>query len=65
MVDEVKPWCSTKVDENGWYVKNKWGYCDPECPCVSNEWYYGGTECPIKESEEGESQLELAYLVIQ
>ena len=46
MDSDVKPWCSTKVDDNGVNVIDNWGYCDPECPC-------DGTDCPFKETEEG------------
>ena len=51
MASDVKPWCSTKVDENGVHVtgQGKWGYCDPEeCPC-------DGADCPFKESDEGKA----------
>ena len=50
MYTEVKPWCSTKVDDNGVHVvgQGKWGYCDSECPC-------DGAACPFKESDEGKS----------
>ena len=50
MDKDVRPWCSTKVDNNGAHIsgQGKWGYCDPDCPC-------DGTQCPFKDSEEGES----------
>ena len=52
MEDDNRPWCSTKVDDNGVHIsgQGKWGYCDPECPC-------DGTECPFKESDEGKTSL--------
>ena len=28
-----QPWCSTKLDSNGAYIKGMWGYCDTStCP---------------------------------
>ena len=28
-----KPWCPTKLDANGSYIRGKWGYCDTSlCP---------------------------------
>ena len=48
---DVKPWCSSMVDDNGVHVgggQGKWGYCDLECPC-------DGSDCPLKESDEGRS----------
>ena len=50
MDNDVKPWCSTMVDDKGVHVKGKWGYCDPECPC-------DGTDCPFKENDEGKGTL--------
>lgn len=29
--DDNKLWCSTKVQENGQYLKNQWGYCGNGC----------------------------------
>ena len=51
MVNDVRPWCSTMIDDDGVHVngQGKWGYCDPECPCV-------GTECPLIESDEGKCE---------
>ena len=31
-VQSDKPWCSTKVDENGTHVKGNWGDCASNCP---------------------------------
>ena len=49
MFIDVKPWCSTMVDDNGVLINGQgnWGYCDSECPC-------DGTDCPFKESDEGD-----------
>ena len=32
--DNNKPWCSTKVDSNGFHIgkEQNWGYCGPQCP---------------------------------
>ena len=27
-----KPWCSTKIDEDGFHVENHWGVCENNCP---------------------------------
>ena len=27
-------WCSTEVDDDGYYISGKWGYCHPECPIL-------------------------------
>ena len=45
---DVKPWCSTMVDDNGVHVggQGKWGYCDSKCPC-------DGADCPFRASDEG------------
>ena len=31
MDGESKLWCSTKVDQNGQYLKNQWGFCGEDC----------------------------------
>jgi len=28
---DPRPWCATRVDFNGNYVRGQWGYCDPNC----------------------------------
>ena len=28
----VKPWCSTKVDKNGYHIEGNWGDCASNCP---------------------------------
>ena len=35
--NESKPWCSTKVDENGAHVsgQEQWGYCGSNCPIAT------------------------------
>ena len=50
MDNDIKPWCSTMVDDNDVHVsgQGKWGYCDSECPC-------DGSDCPLKESDEGKA----------
>ena len=42
---DVRPWCSTKVDDNGVHMLDVWGYCGPACPC-------DGIGCPFKEKGE-------------
>ena len=50
MDKDVKPWCSTKVNDKGVHIngQGKWGYCGSECPC-------DGADCPLKESDEGKA----------
>ena len=33
---DPKPWCSTRVNENGVYVGGYWEYCGSECPFVAS-----------------------------
>ena len=28
---DLQPWCPTEVDQNGYYVDEKWGNCDSNC----------------------------------
>ena len=39
MYTDPKPWCSTKVDDNGTHIggQGKWGYCDSKCPTEKGE----------------------------
>ena len=59
MKSDVKPWCSTKVDDNGVHIsgQGKWGYCGQECPC-------DGEDCPFKPSDEGKvtRTLDVVYI---
>jgi hypothetical protein len=33
---ENKPWCATKVDEEGIVVEGFWGHCHDTCPLDAN-----------------------------
>ena len=38
----IQPWCTTKVDEDGFYVPGFLAYCSKNCPVVLND--YGLTD---------------------
>ena len=46
---EYKPWCSTKVDDNGNHISGNWGDCSQDCPfevdCLTVAGPSTGTKC--------------------
>ena len=60
MKSDVRPWCSTLIDDDGVHVpgQGKWGYCDPDCPCDDRCTKVNAqcTECPLIESDEGKPE---------
>ena len=28
---DLQPWCPTEVDQNGYYINEKWGNCESNC----------------------------------
>ena len=37
-----KPWCATKVDDNGVYISESWGTCGTKCPFEKGKYYKKG-----------------------
>ena len=37
-----QPWCPTEVDQNGYYIDGKWGYCDSNCETGNGFFFHLG-----------------------
>lgn len=43
-----EPWCSTKVNENGYHLAGNWGVCPTECPVEKIDPQFDLRECPTQ-----------------